>query len=112
MNVRIVQIVCTFFFLAVALYRVQLGAVGEALTHANPAWIGAAILTYALNLSRRAKRWQTILHPVATIRYWVVARALVVGFGLNAIVPARLRELFRAEFFKKSFGLSRVWALT
>ena len=79
MNVRIVQIViglaCTFFFLAVALYRVQLGAVGEALTHANPAWIGAAILTYALNLSPRAKRWRMILHPVATIPYWVVARA-------------------------------------
>ena len=27
-------------------------------------------------------------------------------------MPARLGELFRAEYFKKSFGLSRVWALT
>jgi hypothetical protein len=27
-------------------------------------------------------------------------------------MPARLGELFRAEFFKKTFGLSRVWGLT
>jgi len=36
----------------------------------------------------------------------------VVGYGLNAIMPARLGELFRAEFFKRTYGLSRVWALT
>jgi hypothetical protein len=41
-----------------------------------------------------------------------VARALLVGYGLNAIMPARLGELFRAEFFKKTYGLSRVWGLT
>jgi hypothetical protein len=27
-------------------------------------------------------------------------------------MPARLGELFRAEFFKKTYGLSRVWGLT
>ncbi len=27
-------------------------------------------------------------------------------------MPVRLGELFRAEFFKKGFGLARVWALT
>jgi uncharacterized protein (TIRG00374 family) len=116
MNVRIVQIItglaCTFFCLALALYRVQLGSVGFALAHANPAWIGAAIAAYAINLSLRTRRWQIILHPVAAIPYRVVGRALLVGYGLNTIMPARLGELFRAEFFKKSFGLSRVWALT
>jgi glycosyltransferase 2 family protein len=116
MNVRVVQIitglVCTIFFLALALYRVQLGSVGSALAHANPSWIGAAIVAYAVNLSLRTRRWQIILRPVAAIPYQVVGRALLVGYGLNTIMPARLGELFRAEFFKKSFGLSRVWALT
>ena len=41
-----------------------------------------------------------------------MGRALLVGYGLNAVMPARLGELFRAEFFKKTFGLSRVWGLT
>src|SRR5690348_1494366 len=116
MKVRVIQIIigvaCTFFFLALALYRVQLGSVGSALGHADPTWIGAAIVAYAANLSLRTKRWQIILHPVAAIPYRVVASALLVGYGLNTIMPARLGELFRAEFFKKTFGLSRVWGLT
>jgi hypothetical protein len=37
---------------------------------------------------------------------------VLVGDGLNAIMPARPGELFRAEFFKKTFGLARVWGLT
>jgi glycosyltransferase 2 family protein len=116
MKVRVFQIIvglsCTCLFLALALYRVQLGSVGSALAHASPAWIGAAIVAYAANLSLRTRRWQTILHPLAEIPYRVVASALLVGYGMNTIMPARLGELFRAEFLKKSFGLSRVWALT
>jgi uncharacterized membrane protein YbhN (UPF0104 family) len=115
-RVRVIQItiglVCTVFFLALALYRVRLGAVTTVLANADPTWIAAAIMAYAANLALRARRWQIILRPVAPIPYRQVARALVVGYGLNTIMPARLGELFRAEFFKKTFGLSRVWALT
>ena len=116
MKVRLIQLAiglaCTLFFLAIAFYRVQLGAVSAALAGANPLWIGAAMLIYAANLTIRAWRWQIILRPVATIPYPIVARALLVGYGLNAVMPARLGELFRAEFFKKTYGLSRVWGLT
>src|SRR5215469_11602986 len=116
MNVRLIQLViglaCTLFFLAIALYRVELGAVTTALAGANPVWIGAAMLTYAVNLTLRAWRWQVILRPVAAIPYPTVARAMLVGYGLNAVMPARLGEIFRAEFFKKTSGLSRVWGLT
>lgn len=116
MTARLIQLViglaCTLFFLAVAFYRVELGAVSAALASANPFWIGAGMLVYAVNLTLRAWRWQVILRPVAAIPYPTVARALLVGYGLNAIMPARLGELFRAEFFKKTYGLSRVWGLT
>ena len=116
MKLRVIQIIigvaCTFFFLAVTLYRVQLGSVSSALAHANLTWIGAAIVAYVANLSIRTRRWQLILRPVAAIPYRVMGSALLVGYGLNTIMPARLGELFRAEFLKKGFGLSRVWALT
>ncbi len=116
MNIRKIQIVvglaCALFFLALALYRVPLGAVGATIANANPIWIGAAMLVYALNLSLRAWRWQIILRPVAAIPYSIVARALVVGYGLNAIMPARLGELFRAELVKKNMGLSRASTLS
>ena len=116
MKVRLIQLViglaCTLFFLAIAFYRVQLGAVSAALAGADPFWVAAAMLVYALNLAVRAWRWQVILRPVAAIPFPIVARALLVGYGLNAVMPARLGELFRAEFFKKTYGLSRVWGLT
>jgi glycosyltransferase 2 family protein len=116
MKVRLIQLViglaCTLFFLGIAFYRVQLGAVSAALAAANPAWIVAAMLIYAVNLALRAWRWQAILRPVAAIPFHIVVRALLVGYGLNAVMPARLGELFRAEFFKKTFGLSRIWGLT
>jgi uncharacterized membrane protein YbhN (UPF0104 family) len=48
MKVRLIQLViglaCTLFFLGIAFYRVQLGAVSAALAAANPAWIVAAML--------------------------------------------------------------------
>jgi glycosyltransferase 2 family protein len=116
MNLRVIQVTfglaCTLIFLAIAFYRVQLGAVSTALAGANPVWIVAAMLVYSVNLALRAWRWQVILRPVAAIPYPTVVRALLVGYGLNAVMPARLGELFRAEFFKKTFGLSRVWGLT
>src|ERR1700751_9472 len=116
MKVRLIQLViglvCTLFFLAIAFYRVQLGAVSAALAGANPLWVGAAMLIYAANLIIRAWRWQVIMRPVAAIPYSIVARALLVGYGFNAVMPARLGELFRAKFFKKTHGLSRVWGLT
>jgi uncharacterized protein (TIRG00374 family) len=116
MNARLIQFVvglaCTLFFLAITFYRVQLGAVSAALASANPLYVAAAMLIYAANMALRAWRWQAILRPVAPIPYPIVARALLVGYGLNAVMPARLGELFRAEFFKSTFGLSRVWGLT
>src|SRR5207247_3340234 len=91
---------------------VPMEAVGATLASADPVWIGAAVPAYSVALSLRAWRWQIILRPVAAIPYPTVARALLVGYGLNAIMPARLGELFRAEFVKTDFGLPRVWALT
>src|SRR5271155_1887013 len=116
MKVRLIQLViglaCTLFFLAIACYRVQLEAVSAALAGANPVFVVAAMLIYAANLAVRAWRWQVILRPVSAIPYPIVARALLLGYGLNAVMPVRLGELFRAEFFKKTYGLSRVWGLT
>jgi uncharacterized membrane protein YbhN (UPF0104 family) len=116
MKLRVIRVIigvaCTFFFLAVTLYRVHPGSVGSALAHANLTWIGAAMVAYVANLCLRTRRWELILGPVAAIPYRVVGSALLVGYGLNTIMPARLGELFRAEFLKKDLGLSRVWGLT
>ena len=116
MRARAIQIVaglvCTLFFLALALYRVPLRDVGSTLAGANPRWIAAAMAVYTCNLLLRARRWQLILGPIAQIPYPTVVKALVVGYGLNTVMPARLGELFRAEFLNTQVGVSRVGALT
>ena len=80
MKIRVIQITfglgCTIFFLVLVLFRVHLGSVGTALANADPMWIGAA-------MSLRTWRWQIILRPVAAIPYPIVARALLVGYGLT-----------------------------
>jgi uncharacterized membrane protein YbhN (UPF0104 family) len=115
-NSRTIQILaglaCAFFFLALAFYRAPLAAVASTLAHASLFWLGAALCAYAVNLALRVWRWQIILRPVADVPYPSVGRALLVGYGLNTIMPLRLGELFRAEFFKKTYGLPRAVALT
>jgi uncharacterized membrane protein YbhN (UPF0104 family) len=116
MNARRLQfsvgLACAAFFLALACYRVPLAAVGPILARAVPVWLGAALFAYAVNLALRAWRWQIILRCVAFVPYSTVARVLLVGYGLNTIMPARLGELFRAEFFENTYGLRRVPVLT
>jgi glycosyltransferase 2 family protein len=116
MKVRALQITvglgCALFFLALVFHRVPLAAVGSTLAGVDPMCIGAAMAVYAVNLALRARRWKIILRPVAAIPYSTVARALVVGYGLNTIMPARLGELARAEYVKMDHGLSRLWTLT
>jgi glycosyltransferase 2 family protein len=89
-----------------------LGSVVAVMAHTSPPWLAAAGLAYAADLALRAWRWRLILQPTAAVPYRIVARVLVVGYGLNVIMPARLGELFRAEFFKKTYGLPRVPVLT
>jgi uncharacterized protein (TIRG00374 family) len=116
MNLRTFQIiiglVCAFVFLTLALYRVPLAVVEAVLASTNPFWVVVAILVYIVDVSIRTWRWQIMLRPIAPTPYPTVARALLIGYGLNTIIPARLGELFRAEFLEKIARLSCIWALT
>ncbi len=102
---------CAALFLVVALHGVPLEHVAMTLTRASLCWLLAAIFAYGVNLALRAWRWQMILRPVAAVSYPAIARILLVGYGLNTIMPLRLGELFRAEYLKRTFGLARVPAL-
>ena len=102
----------TIFFLAVAFYRTPLAQVSAAIGHADPRWIAGAIAVYAGNLALRSLRWQLILRPVAPLSYRSIGEALLVGYGLNTIMPARLGELARIEFLNRSSRLPRVWGVT
>jgi uncharacterized membrane protein YbhN (UPF0104 family) len=93
------------------LARTDIQEIERALRSADPVWIVLGMTAYAANLSLRGVRWQLILQQVAAIGFRPVLTALLVGYGVNTIFPARLGELFRAEFCKQRCGLPRIWAL-
>ena len=116
MKRRIIQLLAavigTIFFLVLAFYRTPLALVGAAMAQADPLWIAAAIACYAANLALRSLRWQLIVRPVARLSYRGIAEALLVGYGLNTIMPARIGELVRIEFLNRTSDLPRIWGAT
>jgi uncharacterized membrane protein YbhN (UPF0104 family) len=94
-----------FFWLAAR--NTSFEEISEALIGADPAWLLAAVALYAADLALRVRRWQLLLRPCADLPYRAIGRVLLVGYGVNTLLPARLGELFRAEFFKRSYGVTR-----
>lgn len=62
---------------------------------------------YWLGMAIRCSRWQALLLQLRALSWCSVAEVLVVGYGANNLLPARLGEFVRAEVAKKRFGLSR-----
>jgi glycosyltransferase 2 family protein len=102
---------CATLFLWLALAQTNIAEMKQALISADLIWMALGILSYASNLLIRSVRWQLILRQVSKIGFAPVLTALLIGYGVNSIFPARLGELFRAEYCKQRYGLPRVWAL-
>ncbi len=101
----------TLLFLVLALSQTSFRTVAATLAKTDFIWILAAMGSYAVNLSLRGWRWQIILRSSRVLPYPAVVRLLLVGYGLNVILPARLGELARAEMLKNTAAVSRTEAL-
>ena len=87
-------------FLALTMQRAPLDAIAAALRRLDPVWAALALLAYAADLSLRVIRWRLLFAQAAPLPVATFARALVVGYGLNILLPARLGELARIEYLK------------
>ena len=74
-------------------------------------WIAAGIALYYLALATRSFRWWLILKRIVGLTLRQVSVALLLGYAVNALVPARLGELFRADFCRRQYGVSRTKVL-
>ena len=66
-----------------------------------------ALAIYWLALSIRIFRWRALLSGVSELRVLQVARALIIGYAANNVLPARLGELYRVDFVRRQRGLAR-----
>lgn len=83
-----------------------------AMKNADGRWLAAAALLHAAGLALRVLRWRCLLAHLVRLPYGAFARVLMIGHGINLLLPARLGELYRVESFKRRYGVARAWSMS
>jgi glycosyltransferase AglD len=87
-------------------------ALMDVVTHADPLWVTLAAAVNLGAIYAMAGRWQALLHPVAPLVSRLEAfKAMIMGFAVSIVVPARAGELARAEWLGRRTGLPRATIL-
>ena len=94
-------------FLWLSLRQTSLEEIRTILAQSHSTWLLIAIFAYGLNMTVRVVRWRTLLKGVKAISFNKVGAALVIGYAMNNILPARLGELFRANFSGRRYQMPR-----
>ncbi len=97
------------FWLAVR--QIDPGQIGPIVGRMN--WLGclAAIGLYWLGMGVRVLRWRALLTSVKPLTLMQSGENLIVGYAVNNVLPARLGEIFRADFLCRRHGVARSAAL-
>jgi glycosyltransferase 2 family protein len=61
-------------------------------------WIASGIILFGADMFGRVIRWRVILSHHREVEYSKVARGMLCGYAVNILLPARLGELFRADY--------------
>lgn len=83
----------------------------DVLAGVKAGWIVVALLLYATDLSLRIIRWHGLMEAVHPVSRRTIAEVLLIGYAANNLLPARLGELFRADYARRRSGVSRSGAL-
>src|SRR5205814_1282864 len=93
-----------------AVKRIGVHAIGNALLHATPTWMVLGLALMCLSMMVRAESWHAILRaalPGVRIRRRDVGRATMIGVLMSATLPARLGEPSRALIVARRVGRVR-----
>jgi phosphatidylinositol alpha-mannosyltransferase len=96
---------------ALALHRIGLHAIGQALIGAAPTWILVGFALMCLSMLVRAEAWHAILRAAlggsVRVRRRDAARGTMIGVLMSATLPARLGEPSRALIVARRLGRMR-----
>lgn len=90
-----------------ALAQVDAAAALAAMLNADPRLLAAGLALYWCDISLRILRWRGLLHVTKPLALSQVGQVLIVGYAVNNVLPARLGEIFRADFLRRQFAVSR-----
>lgn len=94
-------------FLSLAIKSANGIEIKQIIAHAHLEWCLLGLLFYSVAIVLRSLRWQWLLTPIRCLSYKQVLKSLIVGYSVNNILPARLGELFRADYVKRHYHLNR-----
>jgi glycosyltransferase 2 family protein len=99
------------FCLWLALRQVRIEQFKEAMGNAEVIWIVYALAFFGCDVMVRIFRWMLLLNTITRLTYRNVAAALICGHMVNNLLPARLGELYRADFVKRRHEVARTKVL-
>lgn len=97
--------------LYLAFRNVNTKEVLRAIKGADPYYISVSILITMLQHIIRTWRWKLILEPLKDTSFRTRFSSLLIGFGANCLLPARIGEIIRAYYLGTMEKISRVSAL-
>ncbi len=75
-------------------------------------WIALAVAADVSVYFWHGLRWQTLLRPVARLKYWEPVRAIYVGLFANEVLPFRAGEVLRCYLLARNPQLPLSVSLT
>src|SRR4029078_6796337 len=106
--INVVSIACLVWTLRGS----HLSELKDALQEMNWWWIALAVAADVSVYFWHGLRWQTLLRPVARLRYWEPVRAIYVGLFANEVLPFRPGEVLRCYLLARNPQLPLSVSLT
>src|ERR1700704_3718213 len=70
-------------------------------------WLAAGVAVYMASIALRCLRWGILLRTNGAVKWRHAVEALLAGYAANYLLPARIGELFRADYAMRLFQMSR-----
>jgi uncharacterized membrane protein YbhN (UPF0104 family) len=77
----------------------------------NRSWLAAGVAVYMTSIALRCLRWGILLRTNGAVKWRHVVEALLAGYAANYLLPARIGELFRADYAMRLFQMNRFTSL-
>src|SRR5712671_1244228 len=98
-------------FLYLALRNIDRQDFEAVLQRFDRSWLAAGVAVFMASIALRCLRWGILLRTNGAVKWRHAAEALLAGYAANYLLPARLGEVFRADYAMRLFHISRFTAL-
>lgn len=84
-----------------------LAAMSDVLVRLEPLTLSAIPPLILVNMGMRAVRWRVLLSECGNFRLWPIFSALMVGYLINNVLPARGGDIMRAWLLGNAAGIAK-----